>query len=207
METKQEMFWKGKFGDEYLSRKGAKDFDELYPILYGTTRTELNKEFFSKLNKDISILEVGCNRAEQLHLLKDIGFTNLWGIDINHRSIQIAKIEKSFNIIESSGFDIPFKDNYFDLVMTNVMLIHVDPQDLSRLMAEIYRVSKKYIYGYEFYSKDCEMIPYRGNVNRMWKNDFKTLFLNQFKDLKIVKEKELKYLKDDNKDNMYLLEK
>jgi hypothetical protein len=74
--TEQEDFWKGEFGDEYTIRN-AGDWDAFYKRIWGVTRTELNNEFLSKLTKDSSILEVGCNRANQLKILHAQGFENL----------------------------------------------------------------------------------------------------------------------------------
>jgi pseudaminic acid biosynthesis-associated methylase len=204
--TKQEEFWIGEFGDEYTKRN-AGDWDEFYKKQWGVARTQLNEEFLSFLDKDVSILEVGCNRANQLQILQQQGFTNLWGIEINKRALQLAKLNTGFNLVEGSGFDIPFKDKFFDIVFTSGVLIHISPDDLPKIIDEMYRVSRRYIWGFEYFSEKCEGIEYRGHKNCLWKNNFVKIFQEQHPNLRIVKEKKVKYLENDNVDSMYLLER
>jgi pseudaminic acid biosynthesis-associated methylase len=200
-------FWKGDFGDDYTVRNSG-DFDELYKKRFGITRTELNEEFFSNLGKNSKILEVGCNRGIQMEILKKMGFSNLTGIEINKNAIGLAREDKDLCIMEANAFDIPFKDNYFDLVFTSGVLIHIAPENLSKAIKEIVRVSKKFIFGVEYFSEKCEEIEYRGNKNRLWKNNFPKLFLDTDSSLSLLKSRKIAYL--DNKNNInvaYLIEK
>lgn len=205
-DTEQMKFWKGKFGDEYTLRNSG-EWDEFYKKQWGVTRTELNEEFLSGLNKDISILEVGCNMGNQLAILQKEGFNNLWGLEINKKALELAKENKSLNLIEGSVFDIPFKDEFFDMVFTSGVLIHISPKDLNKAIDEIYRTSKRYIWCFEYFSDKCEEIVYRGHKNRLWKNNFLKLFLERFPNLKIIKQKKIKYLENENVDMMFLIEK
>lgn len=204
--TEQEEFWEGEFGNEYTLRN-AGDWDAFYKRQWGVTRTELNEEFLSSLDKAASILEVGCNRASQLEILQKQGFSNLWGIEINAKAIVIARENKDFNIVEGSAFDIPFKNGIFDLVFTSGVLIHIAPDNLPMIMSEMHRVSNRHIWGFEYFSEECEEIEYRGHRNRLWKNNFAGLFQQQFPDLRLVKGRKVKYLENDNIDMMFLLEK
>lgn len=115
---------------------------------YGKTRSEINRVFLENLEKDIRILEVGSNIGLQLDLLQKMGFKYLYGIEINEEAIEISKqLTRNIFITKGSAFDIPYKDNYFDLVFTSGVLIHIAPQDIKEALKEIYRVSKKYIWG------------------------------------------------------------
>jgi hypothetical protein len=69
------------------------------------------------------------------------------------------------------------------------------------------RCSKKYVWGFEYYSINTEEIPYRGNNGFMWKADFAGIFLKNFGGMKEVKREYYKYVNSDNVDCMYLLEK
>ena len=144
-ETKQLKAWRGKFGEDYTDRNSLKlkDVDGHYLKNYGITRTELNKEFLNNLNRSIKILEVGANIGNQLLFLQKLGFSNLYGIEINKKTVEFSKKNtKGINIIEGSALDVPFKDNYFDLVFTSGVLIHISPQDIKTAMKEIYRCTK-----------------------------------------------------------------
>ena len=74
-------------------------------------------------------------------------------------------------------------------------------------MSEIYRVSKKYIWGFEYFADKSTEIPYRGNRNVLWKAPFSELYRQAFPDLKLVREKKYKYKDNDNEDTMFLLRK
>ncbi len=202
----QTEFWKGKFGDEYTERNHG-EWDEFYKEQWGVTRTELNKEFLGEMSKDIRILEAGCNRGNQLEMLDKAGFKNLWGIDVNNQALVHARNNKGLNLVEGSLLDIPFKDDYFDLVFTSGVLIHIHPDDIKKAMSEIVRVSKRFVWGFEYFAEECTPIEYRGNSNKLWKNDFLKLYLDGSPDLKVIRKKLVPYLKDDNKDMMFLMEK
>jgi len=110
-------------------------------------------------------------------------------------------------MIQGSVLDIPFKDNYFDLVFTSGLLIHISPSDIKKAIRQIYRCTKKYIWGFEYYADNYTEIVYRGKKNMLWKANFPRLYLNFFKDLKLLKGKKLKYLNNKNVDMMFLLKK
>lgn len=208
--TKQMGKWGGEFGGAYTDRF-ALEIDELqawYQKHLGITRTELNLEIIGDLNRSIRILEVGSNIGNQLLCLKLIGFQSLYGIDIQRHAVELSKSRaKEIDIIQGSAFDIPFKDSFFDLVFTSGVLIHIAPQDIKEALKEIYRCTKKYIWGYEYYADSYMEVEYRGNRELLWKTNFAKLYLDTFSDLKLVKEKKVKYLENDNIDAMFLLEK
>jgi len=209
-ETEQIKFWQGEFGKEFTNRNlnSVEDLDESYVQTWGVSRTSLNQEFLAGLDRDIKILEVGCNIGQQLRHLQLMGFRNLFGIEIQRDAVERAKIStKDINILSGSAFDIPFKDNWFDLVFTSGVLIHIHPKDLNTALNEINRCTKQYIWGFEYFSDKCEEINYRGHDGFLWKQDFCGLYLNSFPQLEVVKEKKIKYLKEDNTDQMFLLEK
>ena len=206
----QEKNWQSKFGADYINRNPLKlkEMDNLYFKNYGITRTKLNKEFLKNINSSGKILEVGSNIGVQLLFLQKMGFKNLYGIDINEKAVELSKlITKKINIIRGSVLDIPFKDNYFDLVFTSGVLIHVSPLNIKKAMEEIYRVAKKHIWGLEYYADKYTEIPYRGKKNILWKANFSEIYLKNFKDLKLIKEKKLKYLDNKNTDSMFFLKK
>ena len=208
--TKQLKVWKSKFGKDYTLRNpmNAREMDKLSFERFGVTRTKLNEEFIGNLNRSAKILEVGSNVGTQLILLQKMGFKNLYGIEINRETIEISKSKsKNIDIIQGSALDIPFRDDYFDLVFTSGVLIHISPADIKRAMEEIHRCTKKYIWGCEYYADSYTEIEYRGRKNMLWKANFSQLYLSSFKDLKIVKEKKIKYLDSSKADMMFLLKK
>tara|TARA_Y100000739_G_scaffold228269_1_gene239649 strand:- start:625 stop:1269 length:645 start_codon:yes stop_codon:yes gene_type:complete len=204
--------WMSNFGEEYTNRNtfdNTNKFNEFYLNRYSIGRDEFYKKYLSSIPKDSYILEVGSNIGNQLSSLSRVGYKNLYGIEIQRDAINYAH-EKipSLDIIYGQAQDIPFKDNYFDAVFTNNVLIHISPKNIKDVMGEIYRSSKKYIFGFEYFAEEFLEINYRQNDDLLWKANYCKLFIENFPDLKIIK-KEIFIPKDEpeNKDQFYILEK
>jgi len=213
MKTEQIDFWSGAFGKEYTDRNNwdFEGWNQFYRDTWGVTKLEINQPILDALPKDARILEVGCNIGLQLNGLQQQGFTNLYGIELQHYAVEKAKeMTKGINIIQGSGFDIPYKDGFFDLVCTNGVLIHIAPKDLPKIMSEIYRCSKAYIAGFEYFAEDVVDIPYRGNKGFLWKADYSKLYQEGFSDLTEISRSFYPYVKENEKGNtdyFYLLKK
>lgn len=214
MKTNQENFWGKTFGKEYSDRnswQSDSEWDKFYEETWGTSKIEINNFVMKDLPRDIKILEVGCNIGMQLRGFQRMGFENLYGIELQDYAVERSKeITEKINIIQGSGFDIPFRDGYFDLVCTNGVLIHIAPEDHHRIMSEMYRCSKQYIMGWEYFAPQTTDIDYRGNTGFLWKADFANIFLKNFNDLSLISKKKVAYITEKdkgNEDEIYLLSK
>lgn len=210
VKTPQMQMWLEDFGREYTHRntRSNEEMNRVFKEKVGASRAEMNTEFLDGLDRSIRILEVGCNIGLQLEAVQAMGFTNLYGVEIQARAVEAAKQRTTgINIIEGSGFDVPFKDGFFDLVFTSTVLIHIAPDDLPRLMAEIHRCTNRYIWGYEFWSAEPCQVVYRGQKDLLWKDDFPRVYMRQFGDLELVEEKNYKHTAADLEDIMFLLQK
>jgi pseudaminic acid biosynthesis-associated methylase len=209
--THQRKTWESEFGEDYLQRNlfNPEQLDNLYLSRYGISKTNLNNDFLKDIPRDARILEIGTNIGNQILHLQSMGFTNLYGIEIQDRAINFAKHRAdNLNIIKGDALDIPFKDNFFDVVFTHGVLIHISPENINNVLKEIYRVSKKYIWGLEYFAEEYTEIEYHGKSSLMWKTDFLKLYKTNFNDLETVKEKRLHYLENDELiDQMFLVEK
>jgi pseudaminic acid biosynthesis-associated methylase len=209
--TNQEKFWKSDFGKEYTDRNNwqqDEDWDKIYIDTWGITKTEINDKVLKDIPRDIKILEVGCNYGAQLRGFQRMGFENLYGVELQPYAVEKSKSRFSgLNIITGSGFDLPFKDGFFDLVCTNGVLIHIAPHDHLNFMKEIHRCSKKYIMGWEYYNNETKELNYRDNQGFMWKANYASIYQKNFPDLQLKDEHFVKYLANDNRDSIFLLEK
>ncbi|MBU3126672.1 pseudaminic acid biosynthesis-associated methylase [Clostridium tagluense] len=207
----QKSIWNGNFGKEYTERNiySPTELDEFYLDTYGFSRTDMNLLFLDEMNKEkCRILEIGCNVGNQLRSLQEMGFKNLYGIELQNYAVERAKeLTNNINIIQASADDIPFKDGFFDLVFTSGVLIHISPENVVKILEEIYRCSNKYIWGFEYYSENYSEIKYREKENILWKTDFSNLYLKRFHRLKSLKQINYKYVNNENVDSMFLLEK
>lgn len=212
MKTQQMQVWADEFGREYTDRNtfaSDAEWNKVFIDRFGTTKDALNAEFLGDLPRDLRILEIGANVGNQLRALHRMGFTKLYGVELQRHAVQRAKeIAPEADIIEASAFDLPFKDGWFDLVFTNNVLIHIAPTDIGGVLDEMYRVTKTYIWGSEYYADTYREVPYRGHTALLWKTDFGKLFTDRFAGLEVAREKMLPYLNEPGiEDKMYLLRK
>lgn len=175
-----------------------------YKNKYGISRDEIVREYFSFLSYDVRILEVGCHLGAQLSVLKEHGFKDLWGIENDSNVISKAKmLAKDVNIINASLTEMPFKDNYFDLVFTSGILVDFTEQEkLLQAMNEIIRVSKKYIFGLE--SFDTDFVS-ENEINVLSVREYFECFKEFDPKLKLIQERFMPYKDEDKMDVIYLL--
>lgn len=111
----------------------------------------LIKNFYRSLLslvKDVhpkSVLDAGCGEGFTLEQVnnKKKG-TLLEGIDSSSEAIRIGiKMHPSFKLIVGDIYDLPYKNNSFDLVLCTEVLEHLAYP--KKAFKEIHRVSKKYI--------------------------------------------------------------
>ena len=163
-ETAQGAVWKGEFGREYTDRNTLEPgaLDALYGSNYGATRTQINQTFLAGMSLDTSLLEVGCNTGNQLLLLQQMGYANLSGVELQPYALNIANRRvSSVSLKLGSALSLPYEDGYCDLVFTSGVLIHIAPDDLPRVMDEIHRCARTFIWGLEYYAPDLTEINYR----------------------------------------------
>ena len=93
MKTKQAEFWSGDFGKEYTDRNtfSSEEWDAFYSKTWGKTKIEMNEKFIGHLPKDIKFLEVGCNKGLQLNGLQRMGFTSIYGVELQPFAAEEAK--------------------------------------------------------------------------------------------------------------------
>ena len=91
------------------------------------------------LPKDVRILDVGCGSGNTLLFYRNLGYTNLYGIEVEKVLVEFARKEWGLNITEGPGEDLSsFPDKSFDVVYSNHSLEHMRRPDLA--LREMYRV-------------------------------------------------------------------
>ena len=207
-QTEQIRAWTSEFGREYTDRNkySPPELDEFYRRNYGISRTEINESCLKDVPKSARILEVGCNMGTQLLVLEQMGFSELHGIEIQSYALEQARIRLPKALFSrASAFAIPYPDQYFDLVFTSGVLIHIAPADLPKVLAEIHRCARTWIWGFEYYAPETTEVTYRSHRSLLWKTDFARAFQRQFDDLELVREERFRYLDNENVDTAFLL--
>jgi pseudaminic acid biosynthesis-associated methylase len=213
MTTYQEKIWTGQFGKDYTKRNfmTAKEVDTLEKTRYGLSRSDIYRRFILPYLPKISdILEVGCNIGNSILILKKLGYGKVHGIDIQESAVDMAW-ERGLNVELGSALNLPYEDSSFDLVFTSGLLIHLHPYngDLEKGLKEIFRVSKKYIWGFECYSPEFREIEnYHGEKSMFWTGNYLEAYLSSNTPLKVVDSQVYDYLDDSGySDQAFLLEK
>jgi len=114
-----------KKNTDILINKGIKN-----PGRYETlkkNRYSIQVEMFSKyVDKSKPLLDVGIREGAFLELLKEIGYTNLYGIDIYERSIDIAK-GKNINCEIADVQELNLNRKFDTIIMSHVLEHCPDP--------------------------------------------------------------------------------
>ena len=176
--------WSGEFGDAYTARSGA-------TLQQVQGRAIIWAQILARMAGDLpkSALEVGPNIGLNLRGLRAVADLDLWAIEPNptaRRTLIDDQVLPPEQLFAGFGHAIPAPSASVDLVFTSGVLIHVDPSLLDQTMAEVHRVSAKYIFCAEYFSPRPETIRYRDEEGLLFKNDFGGLYLDKFNDLELV---------------------
>lgn len=169
-----EKLWSGSFGDDYVDRN---------------TSFEHRSGFWSRITSELrpgSVLEIGCNVGGNLRWIAG-SVEKVTGIDVNRKAL--ASLHRSLPhgaVALAAARDLPFRLGAFDLVFTMGVLIHQPGASLARVMAEMYRCSRRHLLVAEYFSPSTVEVPYRGQEGALFKRDFGSLFLEQFSDLRMM---------------------
>ncbi len=105
------------------------------------------KAFFEEIRKKKpkTILDVGCGEGFTLERLHQQGIgEKLEGVDFLKTAIEIGKKQyPHLTLKEGTIYDLPYKDNSFDLVICSEVLEHLE--DPEKALSELERVTKKHI--------------------------------------------------------------
>lgn len=98
--------------------------------------------YFEQKDKDLAILDIGCGLGQMLTHLKNSGFNNLFGIDINDESISFCK-QKNLDVAQVDDireFALN-SERKFDRIIMSHVLEHIDKEVIIDTLIHI----KKYL--------------------------------------------------------------
>ena len=175
--TEQEIFWAGDFGNEYIDRNKGSD-----KVI---SNIGLFCDILRNTEKIKSVIEFGANIGLNLKVIKSIlPNAEFHGIEINRKAYEILKEWGGGKAYHQSILDFKSKIK-FDFVYTKGVLIHINPDQLSRVYESLYHSSKKYICIIEYYNPKPVEVPYRRHRNKLFKRDFAGEMLDKYDDLNI----------------------
>ncbi len=188
MNTKQLDLWSGDFGKSYTLRNVKLNFSKHVRA----SMKNLFSEIISNTNEVNKILEVGCNTGHNLLWLSEIGDFDLAGIDPQISALKLGKGKGvTATLIRGSVYDIPFYNEYFDMVMAVGVLMHIDRRDISRALKEIDRVVNKYFLTVDYFDEREVAVNYRGHIDMLWRRDMRDICHEILPHTRLIWEKQL----------------
>ena len=100
----------------------------------------LIKQYFQH-RKDIKILEIGCSGGPLLKGLLSEGYSQIFGIDISKKAVQLCKERDLKNVFLMDGVKPHFDSEKFDLIIASDVLEHI--QNDHKAVKEWKGISKK----------------------------------------------------------------
>lgn len=177
MTTKQTELWEGVFGDAYQERNQLDEAEV-------EKRVKFLRQVFVNTYRPkqlTSILEIGAGQGPNICAWQKISIEtaiplNLYATEIN-RKARIALLE---NCPQVGVLDEIPKVPFADMVYTYGVLIHTHPAHLRLLQEKMYNASKRFVMFCEYFAPDTRAIPYRGEKDALWLDDYGKKFMDNF---------------------------
>lgn len=165
LQTEQEMFWAGQFGDEYVERNQG---DQLL-----ASNLALFAEALRPMEPIDTVIEFGANRGMNLAALQLLlPHVQTFGIEINAKAVeQLAQVIDRERIFHQSILDWQ-SDCQWDLTLIKGVLIHIAPEALPQVYDKLVASCRRYLLVVEYYNPTPLMVDYREHSDRLYKRDF-----------------------------------
>lgn len=166
LDVMDEEFW-----DKYTDRQPRTD-----------TAAHLKELLQPWLPQIRSVLEVGCNRGDNLEAFDGI----VRGTEPNAHARRQA-LHAGYMVFPDRADKLKFGTASFDLVFTMGVLIHIPPEELDESLRGIHRISGRFILAVEYDAPSPIPVDYRGVRAGIWKRPYGHEYLSRFKDITPVK--------------------
>ncbi|MFN6465892.1 MAG: class I SAM-dependent methyltransferase [Nostoc sp. DedVER02] len=94
------------------------------------------------IHSDTQVLDLCCGSGQTTQFLVKLS-QNVTGLDASPKSLQRARLNvPEASYVEAFAEEMPFADNLFDVVHISVALHEMEPQQLQKIINEVYRVLK-----------------------------------------------------------------
>ena len=94
------------------------------------------------IHSDTQVLDLCCGSGQTTQFLVKLS-QNVTGLDASPKSLQRARLNvPEASYVEAFAEEMPFADNLFDVVHISVALHEMQPQQLRKIINEVYRVLK-----------------------------------------------------------------
>lgn len=164
--TSQEQLWAGEFGTAYIDRN------------VGDPLVRSNEALFRRVLAATggtvrSVLELGANVGNNLVALRALRpELALHAVEIN--PVAAARITSwgGAGVDIASLLDWTCPAAAYDLVFTKGVLIHINPDELTRVYDLMVHASARWVMVCEYYNPTPVEVSYRGHEHALFKRDF-----------------------------------
>ena len=164
MQTEQEKFWAGSFGDEYSKRNTG--------VHHIAGSTAAFAKILARTSGIGSIIELGANIGINMHALRALLPTvKLRALELNASAYRVLSQIPGVEAHHGSLFDFRPPEKA-DLAFCRGVLIHTDPAFLPYAYDALCAASRKYVLIGEYYNPTPVEVNYRGHEGQLFKRDF-----------------------------------
>ena len=177
-ETSRE-FWRNP--DTYARNETEVGFGE--PSLYAREEyNHISEQIVRMLeasgaDKEWRVLEVGCNCGRNIGHMLRAGYKNIEGVEINPQAVEYARTycpeaANRMTVADAQSFLAMKPTDYYDLIYTQSILMHIPPED-DYLFGQMTRVASKMLFVSEVEVQGGNLL--RHKYNRNYKDVFEAL--------------------------------
>lgn len=171
--SEQEIFWQGSFGDEYTIRNSKHTQVNNFSKIFLENRIIIN-----------SAIEIGSNLGKNLDALKILfPECKTFGIEINKSAHELLNKNHESYLGSIYEYDTELK---YDLSISYGVLIHQPTDRLNDYYEKLFKFSENYILITEYFSPYPTNVKYRDHENKLFKRDFAKEFWNKYPNLKLI---------------------
>ena len=166
-----EQLWSGPFGDEDVDRNLA--------------AYERRGEFWLPLMDELrpaSVVEVGCSVGGNLQwIAQRVPPARVVGVDVNTKALRRLE-ERVPNVrgMHGPARDLPFADRSFDFVFTTDVLVHQPDETLEKVMSEMVRVARRWVFCAERPGAATVDAAHQGRTEPLVRRDYGDIFEELF---------------------------
>ncbi|HIG66011.1 MAG: class I SAM-dependent methyltransferase [Verrucomicrobiales bacterium] len=99
------------------------------------------EQYFTETQEPLKVLDLGCGEGNSIDFFQRLSESVIWhGVDIENSPEVKHRTRENAHISTFNGIDLPYPDNYFDLIFCHQVLEHVRHPDA--LISDALRVMK-----------------------------------------------------------------
>lgn len=178
LQTEQEAFWQGSFGDEYVKRSSG---DHLI-----VSNAANFAKIFARTGLPKSLIEFGANIGNNLRAINFLSpKTALSAIELNASAAAQLRSWGKCTVHEGSMLEFGSAETW-EMTLIKGVLVHINPDRLRDIYRKLYERSSRYVCISEYYNPKPVEIDYRGHSGKLFKRDFAGEMLDTYPDLKLI---------------------